>query len=407
MNIALAKMRTISVTEYQTEHLPADDLSNQEALILWQNYASQIDIKPPSFMNNQQWELVGQGWVGHIPVTKSVTLTLHPKVALDNLFQMFEYAYNLRSFRFLEGLIKCDSLQDFYEQLAHILAKRVLDRARQGFYRAYLSESGNLVYIRGQMDVRRSLQQPGQVRLPCRYETHTTDIKDNQILAGTLFQILRRGLHQPRIKQTAQSAYRSFQGGVTPTSHPASSCLNRTYHRLNDDYQPMHALCHFFLSQTGPSHRIGEQLMIPFLVNMARLYERFVAEWLKQHLPSGWRIKTQERVNLGDHKTLHFDIDLVLYDQDGSARFVLDTKYKTPRSPSTDDIQQMISYAHIKTCPEAILIYPTPLDQPFDEVVEGIRIRSVTFGLAGALNETGQQFVTDLGIHRDTNATAA
>lgn len=43
---------------------------------------------------------------------------------LKNLFKMFEYAYDLRSFKLLPGLYECESIRDFYEQLALILAKR-------------------------------------------------------------------------------------------------------------------------------------------------------------------------------------------------------------------------------------------------------------------------------------------
>ena len=36
--------------------------------------------------------------------------------------------------------------------------------------------------------------------------------------------------------------------------------------------------------------------MMPFLVKMYSLYELFVARWLKEHLPSGFSIQSQEQV---------------------------------------------------------------------------------------------------------------
>ena len=52
-----------------------------------------------------------------------------------------------------------------------------------------------------------------------------------------------------------------------------------------------------------------------------------------------------------------FSIDLVLSDEEnGESRYILDTKYKTPDSPSTDDIQQVVAYAEAKRCTEAVLI---------------------------------------------------
>ncbi len=48
------------------------------------------------------------------------------------------------------------------------------------------------------------------------------------------------------------------------------SCDGRTYNRLNADYEPMHALCRFFLNNSGPTHERGDRPMLPFLVNMSR-----------------------------------------------------------------------------------------------------------------------------------------
>lgn len=41
---------------------------------------------------------------------------------------------------------------------------------------------------------------------------------------------------------------------------------------------------------------------------MLFLYELFVAEWLKVHLPSRVAPKARARVTIGDHDGLHFKI---------------------------------------------------------------------------------------------------
>ena len=46
---------------------------------------------------------------------------------------MLEYAYDLKSFRFLEGPKSMSkALTTFYDRLADILARRILSRTRQG-----------------------------------------------------------------------------------------------------------------------------------------------------------------------------------------------------------------------------------------------------------------------------------
>ena len=88
---------------------------------------------------------------------------------------------------------------------------------------------------------------------------------------------------------------------------------------------------------------MGDRKMLPFLIDMARLYEIFVAEWLKVHLPYPFKLRSQERVIIGPDKAVRFDIDLVIYDvETGGARFVLDTKYKKSLKPASEDIAQVL-----------------------------------------------------------------
>lgn len=389
--------KTITLTEYQPQYISTDLLSDEAGLLLYQNYQGKIEVEFPSPKTVGQWRLYPQGWVGHIPLSPELTFELKPKVNLENLFGMLEYAYNLKSFEFLAGTIKTDSLTDFYERLANVLAKRVLERGRKGFYRAYLPQMEQLAYVRGRLDMGRTSQKPWQVQPHCHFEEHTADIEDNQLLAWALQRVARSGLCSARVLPTVRRAYRALQGFVTPAPHPSAACLNRLYNRLNQDYQPMHALCRFFLEQSGPSHQRGDERMLPFLVDMARLYERFVAEWLRENLPSQFYLKAQAHYPIDQENRINFVIDLVIYDRDtGQAICVLDTKYKAPISHSTTDIAQAVAYAQASSCQEAILIYPTPLPNPLDQAVGTTRVRSLAFSLDGDLDQAGQTFLGQL-----------
>lgn len=400
----MSSTQIIELTEYEPAIFPADAIPEEVGQALWENYRRQIEIQEPSFKTKYHWRLTAQGWVGHIPLSPDFGFVLKPKIELANLFRMWEYAYRLNSFHLLEGLINCQSLAEFYENLAHVLAQRVLDRGRKGFYRAYIPQAEHLPYVRGRLDVRPATHKPGQIALPCQYQEHTADIADNRILAWTLWGIARSGLCTERTLPAIRRAYQALQGLVTPTPHTPQDCVGRTYHRLNEDYRPLHALCRFFLDQSGPSHPLGERNMLPFLVDMAHLYELFVSEWLKSHLPPHLDLKVQEQVDLSRSSALHFKIDLVLYEKEsGLAYGVLDTKYKSG-PPTSDDIAQVIAYAKVKRCREAILIYPTPPPHPLDETIDGLHIRSLTFALDGDLEQAGQKFLDNLGSSESETA---
>ena len=134
--------------------------------------------------------------------------------------------------------------------------------------------------------------------------------------------------------------------------------------------------------------------MLPFLVNMPRLYELFVSEWLKAHLPDTISLLSQERAYLDESSGLYFDIDLVLRDtQTGEILCVMDTKYKDAATPSTDDVAQIVAYAEKMGCQDAILVYPRGLSQSFEARVGDIRVRSLPFSLDGDVDEAGRRFM--------------
>lgn len=400
--MSVTSPQIIELTEYVPSLLPRSLFPDAVGEMLWRDYRQKVNVDFPSPKTGDCWRLTAQGWVGHIPLTSDFHIALRPKVPLGNLLGMLEYAYDLKSFHFLEGLVDCQTLEEFYERLADILARRILNRGRQGFYCAYIPSTEHLPYVRGRIDIRQMVTRPWDTKIQCHYEEHTADVEDNQILGWTLWCIARSGLCTERVMPTVRRAYHLLQGLVTLQQCNPRTCIGRQYNRLNEDYRPLHALCYFFLEHIAPSHETGANTTLPFLVNMAQLYERFVAMKLKAHRETVLKrqaldILSQERVYLGQGQALYLDIDLVLYDvTTGTVKYVLDTKYKAASKPATADISQMVAYAEAKRCQEAILIYPTPLAEPLNIKVGSIRVRSLTFSLTGDLEQAGYNFLQDL-----------
>ena len=384
----------IELTEYQLATFDRDLIPESIGEKIHQNYDKEIDIEFPNPKTKYQWHLKSKGRVGNIPITPEFHIVIRPKVPINNIFGMLDYAYNLK-IKFPQGQIQCQSLEQTYERLANILAQKILERCRKGLYRDYLPKTERLAYIRGRVDLRSALQKPWDVKLKCHYHEQTGDIEDNQILAWTLFIIGRSGLCGESVSSTVRKAFHALQGFVTLKHFKSEACIDRTYHRLNQDYQLLHALCRFFLDNTGPSHETGDREMLPFLIDMAKLYELFVAEWLKANTPKGFFVKPQHRVT---HDPNYFyRIDLLLCDiATSKVQYVLDTKYKAPDKIDNKDIYQIVAYAQVLKCQNAILIYPQNLKQPLDIKHGDIRVRSLTFSLDSDLNEAGITFLTSL-----------
>jgi 5-methylcytosine-specific restriction enzyme subunit McrC len=309
--------------------------------------------------------------VGWIPVSAELTLELKPRVRLASLFAMLEYAYRLTGFHVLPGIVDSDSIRELYERLASVLAGRVLDRARRGLYRSYVSERDALPYLRGRLDVEEALARPHRVRLPCIFEENTADLEDNQILAWVLHLILMTGICTERTLPRVRMAYHALRGSVTVRPFGPLECMSRRYNRLNADYLPLHALCRFFLESSGPTHEPGGKRMLP--------------------------LRTQDVVRIGSTGSVEFRIDLTLHDAAaGTCLAVMDTKYKIADTPTSEDVAHIVAYAVARGARTGVLIYPRRLSRPFRAEVGGISVHAMNFPIDGDVEAGGRGFVEEI-----------
>ena len=242
----ISRFAPIELEEYELARIPASRINQEEGKRLWQRFGDKISVSAPSFKNDDHWELVSQGWVGFIPFSEDLSFYLKAKVPLRNLFGMWEYAYRLKSYEILPDIYQCQNLQEFYEMLANILAKRILDRGRKGYYRTYIGRTEDLSYLKGKLDLHQMMNKPWEPRPRCHFQENTADVEENQILAWTLYAILRSGFCSERVLPTIRAGYRNLCQITTLQPYNANDCLGRIYNRLNQDYQPLHAYPDFF-----------------------------------------------------------------------------------------------------------------------------------------------------------------
>lgn len=384
----------IELIEYQTKNIPRNQINNQIIDRLQEKYNTQIKVNLTYSAQGDYWQFYPQGWVGYIPVTPDFGIRIKPKVPIKNLLGMLEYAYNLKSCYFLDNLVNCDRLEDFYNYLATILVKRILKLIHQGLSKTYLPQTKSLSYVRGKLNITSTIK-TWNPKLTCHYKQQTSDIPENQILLYTLYCISRDPICKPETKKLITQAYRILRQSITLIPYNAQDCLTVKYNRLNQQYQQLHQLCRFFLDRTMPSYNSGNYQTLPFLIDMARLYEKFVAEWLKINLPPQYKLKIKETVKLDPIK---LEIDLLICDHmTEKTLYVLDTKYKNPQQPANSDIYQITTYATSQNCHHAILIYPQPLEIAIDrDMGNNINLRTLTFSLADNLEIAGQTFIQNL-----------
>ncbi|HEX6100671.1 MAG TPA: restriction endonuclease [Thermoanaerobaculia bacterium] len=394
-------MNRIELTEYAPRTFTRSQLSDEQGEAIYRLWGSKLDVEFPSPKTMNAWRITPHGWVGLLPVTRDLALDIRPKVPIANILRMFEYAYGLRSVEFHKEVAGCATLDGFYSKLAQILSTRILHRARRGLYRGYIPAAESLPAVRGRIDVRRHVSAPCTTSIPCDFEEHTTDVIENQILAWTLTRIAHSTSLAGSARPLVRNALRTVRNAATERTFRAADCVDRLYNRLNDDYQQLHLLCRFFLEHTGPTVSDGEAHTVPFVVNMARLFELFVAEWLRAyfrtHAPR-YTIRWQDHASLGVHEHLRFSIDIVVHDRELDRNVaVVDAKYKVPDRVSTDDVAQVTLYAQLRDCRNAVLVYPAMPKRVLDATTpQQHRIRTLWFALEGDLDEAGRRFASEL-----------
>ena len=395
----LARPRILELTEEEDKVIPQQLLDEALAIRLHESFGNLLDVEFPSPKNGRNYVLRSKGCAGMLPVDGTI-IRISPKVRVSNLFRMLEYAYDLKSFQILEGRVEVESIDEIYDRLATILAKRALDRLRRGLFRAYIEEEERegSTFLRGRFLPAQTLllRKRGSARVACRYEELTSDIIDNTIVAWTLHRLSRSVLQREDVIPLVEKAARGFSDVVHLVPVLPTDCVGRVYHRLNDDYKPIHMLCKFFLEHQGPGVYEGLHEFMPFIVDMPDLFQLFVAKWLEGRLP-GIATKPLHRVRLDESGKLFFSIDIVLRDSaTDKVLAVLDTKYKRPIEPAAADIEQVVAYATAMRTDKAILVYPSAVTKLIRARAGGVDVEPVVFDIGGDLDESGEHFSRQL-----------
>ncbi len=381
-------MSVIELREYESVVIPFGALSEGTIGRIQASYANVVNTELLVYPE-KQWRLTAAGTVGAL-VLDDVTILIRPKIPLANLFHLLDIAYDL-PINYLPDLASSQTIQDFYDRLAARLAELVLVRVRQGLFRSYSERDAQLPYVRGRLRVREL--KLAQTKVPVRYEEFSADVPHNQMLLAALYHISRTGLCREETQAQVRKAFQTLRGTVSLQRYMGRERLE--YSRLNGDYRPMHALCRFFLTQTAPLHNSGQQDNPPFLIEMSALFEQFVANWLRDHLPNAYALTVQERTFAGN--AVHVAIDLVISEREsGDVWAVLDTKWKAPSQPANSDIYQISFYANSRQSPRAILIYPTSLLYPLDTHIETVHLRTLIFDVSDNIEAAGQKFLAQL-----------
>lgn len=205
-------------------------------------------------------------------------------IFIKNIYYMLSYAFQILKQKNYESVAseEFDQIQDLF---VAILAKGVAKQLKQGLYREYVTQHENLSVMRGKLDM------PGTIRnriqrkqkLACEFDELSENNLFNQILKTTMYYLVKdKGVST--MHKAALNKELIFFDRVE-LLEPSAIAWNRLYYqRNNKNYEMLLNICYFVMDGMLQTTEKGEYKMAAFSdEHMARLYEKFILEYYRQH----------------------------------------------------------------------------------------------------------------------------
>ncbi len=211
-------------------------------------------------------------------------MTKDKSIFIKNIFYMLSYAFQVLKQSNYEEVAseKFDQAQDLF---AAILSRGVAQQLKQGLYREYITKNETLSAIRGKLVMSKMIRDRIQrkQKLACEFDELSENNPFNQILKTTIHYLVKDdGVRSDR--KTALKKVLVFFDGIDLLEPSGVQWSRLHYQRNNKNYELLMNICYFVLDGMLQTTEKGEYKMASFSdEHMARLYERFILEYYRQH----------------------------------------------------------------------------------------------------------------------------
>lgn len=233
-------------------------------------------------------------------------------IFIKNIFYMLSYAFQVLKQSNYEEVAaeKFAMVQDLF---AAILAKGTAQQLKQGLYREYVAQHETLSVMRGKLDMQETIRNKIQrkQKLACEFDELSENNLFNQILKTTMFYLVRDGKVESERKIVLNKVLVFFDC-VTLLIPSEIQWSKLHYQRNNRNYEMLMNICYLVLDGMLQTTDNGDYRMMEFSdEHMARLYEKFILEYYKQH-----------HTYLSEVKAAQVKWDLVGENDDSMIRFL-------------------------------------------------------------------------------------
>lgn len=295
--------------------------------------------------------------VGYV-VLANHTITIYPKVSTTNFVNMVRYALNLPQIK-IEN-IESSKNTSFYDILVLFFLYGLDVLIKRGLFSNYFDHDENLSTVKGKILFKEHLtiNYGRNDKVYCLFSELTQDILENQIIKFAIYHLMRGNFLDPNITSRLGKYLRRLDNiALVPITDESFKLVN--YTPLNDHYKPTLELCKMLLQGTSlKEDRIGISKSFSYLINMEKLFEDFVREYLRQHLVE-YNVEAGHNYLDTDNKAIELYPDVVI-SKGRQTLLILDAKYKSlnDRRIIRSDVSQILDYCLAYKIRRGILLYP-------------------------------------------------
>ncbi len=205
-------------------------------------------------------------------------------IYIKNIYYMLSYAFQvLKQSNYDE--VASEDFENAQDLFAAILSKGVAQQLKHGLYRDYVTKNESLPVMRGKLDLANTFKNKIQRKqeLVCDYDEFSENNLMNQILKTTIHYLLINDGVDIERKVSLKKELVFFDR--IEQLEPSQIQWNRLYYQRNNrNYEMLMNICYFVLEGMLQTTDKGEYKMMAFSDdNMARLYEKFILEYYRQH----------------------------------------------------------------------------------------------------------------------------
>lgn len=413
--------RTIlpNIREWETRLLPGVRLHREDLPLLNQLTGPNGRVEIDELREGVR--IRAKSWVGVLSFHE-FEVRIVPKLAGGNLglVDLIMYTSGLSALKRQSGLrtLDFDRRGSLFDLLALLFAQSCEHILAEGLLYDYIPMEDDLPILRGRLLVDQQIRRRmGRVdRLECRFDDHSSNTIENQLLAVALLKCSRLVSDRVVLNQIKR-LFSVFNEACDASELDLTTARSDLfYNRLNSHYKEGHDLAWLILEGLGLENLFasGKTRSFAFLLDMNRLFEVFIYKLVAQLL-RGQDCDVHYQRHDGSiiwdffrnrsYAQVIPDL-LVTQDRPAPARLAIDAKYKLydEHKVNSGDIYQVFLYAYAYNLaaqqhPIALLLYPTEQKTEHQAALTiralsqlpGARINLIGINIPQTLNELRSQ----------------